>query len=129
MAPGGWEALRRRYLAAIDDAKQIVATSTAPNDRLIPVGDLPEFDRGGRGPSTGDAAVVNASRSRTAGVGSCTWLVAPRRLTLLWAEISRCRNNNVTLFRRGTHAIRHGPGVVLEGGIWNSSSVVFLLGC
>jgi hypothetical protein len=44
-------------------------------------------------PSVVEALVVNASRSRTAGVGSCTWLKASRYLTLLWAEISRYRNN------------------------------------
>ena len=33
----------------------------------------------------------------------------PWYLTLLWAEIPRYRNSNVTLFRRGTHPIRSRP--------------------
>ena len=37
-------------------------------------------------PSLVGALVVNASRSRTAGVGSCTWIKASRYLTLLWGR-------------------------------------------
>ena len=36
VAPDGWEALRTRYLAAIEEGKTIVTTSTTLNDPLLP---------------------------------------------------------------------------------------------
>ena len=57
---GGWEALRRRYLTAIDDAKQIVATSTALNDRLIPPSvPMPFFAKESKGSGILHAVVHN----------------------------------------------------------------------
>ena len=70
------------------------------------------------------ALVVRSSRSRTAKVGSCTWLKASRYLALLCAEISRYRNSNVTLLRRGTHAITSLPSRRTRLRIRNSSGLL-----
>ena len=60
VAPGGWEALRRRYLAAIDDAKKFVATATVLDDRLIPPGvAIPFFAKESKGSGILHAVVHN----------------------------------------------------------------------
>jgi uncharacterized damage-inducible protein DinB len=55
-----WEALRLRYLASIDDAKTIVATSDALNESLLPPGvPIPFLEKESRGSGILHAVIHN----------------------------------------------------------------------
>ena len=60
VAPDGWEALHTRYLRAIEEAKQIAATSTALGDPLIPPSvPIPFFAKESKGSGILHAVVHN----------------------------------------------------------------------